>query len=321
MVKIAYHTPSIDVRGTCVSLYDYAHYAETLLGYKSIVVVPKSAEVDPEALRKFVNRFRVLFFEDMKELDKILIQESCDILYCIKYGKNDGVVSNTCKTAVHCVFDLSEPHGDAYAAVSSTLAAKFKYPDHVPHMIGLRPSQTGENMRAQLHIPEDAIVFGRHGGQDTFDLQIAKAAISQIVRTCPDRYFVFLNTPAFDSHPNIHFLSSVVDPDDKNRFICTCDAMIHAQSLGETFGISIGEFSVNNKPVITYSGQVWNDHYRAILGDNAIYYSNKDECYTALHDFDPKKYETMDNNYYREYTPEKVMKVFDKVFVRPLISP
>ena len=48
--------------------------------------------------------------------------------------------------------------------------------------------------------------------------------------------------------------------------------MIHAQYLGETFGLSIGEFSVNNKPIITYGGRVLNDNYKIILKNNAIYY-------------------------------------------------
>ena len=43
------------------------------------------------------------------------------------------------------------------------------------------------------------------------------------------------------------------------------DAMIHGQSLGETFEIAIGEFSVNKKPIIAYNGKVWNDNYKNIL--------------------------------------------------------
>jgi hypothetical protein len=91
--------------------------------------------------------------------------------------------------------------------------------------------------------------------------------------------------------------------------------MIHAQSLGETFGLSIGEFSVNNKPIVTYGGKVWNDHYKNILKDQALYYHNEEECYKLLTTFNPKNWGGKDNNCYRNYSPEKVMKKFKEVFL------
>ena len=103
--------------------------------------------------------------------------------------------------------------------------------------------------------------------------------------------------------------------DEKNRFICSCDAMIHAQSLGETFGIAIGEFSVNNKPIISYNGPVWNDNYKTILKDKALWYTTQEECFNIMNTFDPEKYKNVDMNCYRDYSPEKVMKIFNQVFV------
>lgn len=318
MVKIAFHSLGLDVRGTCVSMYDYAHYSETILGHHSIIIIQEDSINDDDVLRKFKNRFKVIYYSDPIDMDNVLVSEGCHIMYCIKYGTNNGLISKKIKNAIHCVFDLSQPHGDAYAAVSSTLANKYNYPHYVPHMIGLRPSRTSDNMRNTLNIPSDAVVFGRHGGQDTFDLDIAKNAISRIVRDCPNTYFIFVNTPMFDNHPNIHYIDKIVDIDEKNKFICSCDAMIHAQSLGETFGISIGEFSINNKPIITYNGPVWNDNYKNILQNNAIYYCTEDECYIAMKNFNPLNYTNRDNNCYRDYTPEKVMKIFNEVFVKAL---
>ena len=320
MIKIGFNTPLLDVRGTCVSLYDYAHYNEVHLGNVSVVLTPKDADHDDMAYRKFSNRFNVVMYSDLADMDRLLQEHGCDILYSIKYGKNDGILSKVVKNAVHCVFDLSEPHGDAYAAVSSTLAAKFGHPDHVPHMVGLRPSRLRDNMRKQLGIPEDARVFGRHGGRDTFDLDVAKNAIKRAVRDHSDIYFLFVNTPVFDSHPRILFMDKIVDMDEKNRFICSCDAMIHAQSLGETFGLSIGEFSVNNKPIVTYGGPVWNDNYKKILKDGAIYYHDEEECYQAITLFRPEDHANNDNNCYRDFTPEKVMRIFRDVFIIPLVG-
>lgn len=314
-MKIIFHTPQIDVRGSCVSLYDYAHYNETLLGNRSIILTSRISNHDAMAVYKFSKRFKIVYYTDPSEIDPIIEKYACDVLYTIKYGKKDNIVSTKAKTVVHCVFDLSEPHGDVYAAVSETLATKFGKTDFVPHMIGLTPSCTGDNMREQLGIPSDATVFGRHGGQDTFDLEIAKVAIVHAVHDFPHLHFVFVNTPCFHDHPRIHHLGKIVDLGEKTRFIMTCDAMIHAQSLGETFGISIGEFSVNNKPVIAYNGKVWNDHYKNILGDKAIWYLTENECYNIFQTFDPKDYLDKDLNCYKKYSPANVMQKFKEVFL------
>lgn len=311
-MKIAFYTYNVDVRGSCVALYDYAHHNEILLKNKSVIIVPRDSKyTDSIALHKFTKRFEVRFTDDLESS-----VADCDILYVIKYGKNDGVYSKNIKTVIHCVFDLSEPHGDVYAAVSDTLAQKWNTPYFVPHMIGLKPSTTLDNMRKDLGIPETSVVFGRHGGMDTFDLEMAKNAIRRIVQDKPSVHFIFVNTPVFFDHPNIHHLDKICDLDEKNRFICSCDAMIHAQSLGETFGLSIGEFSVNNKPVISYNGVVWNDHHKTVLGKKGVSYSTEDECYNTLINFKkPNPYDNIDYNCYREYSPEKVMEIFKKVFL------
>lgn len=311
-MKILFHTDQIDVRGTCVSLYDYADYNEKLLNGNSSIITNKNGNHDIEAIYKFTKRFNIIYYETIEQLEQTT--KNYDIFYHIKYGKKDNI-NCYCKRVIHCVFDLSEPHGDVYAAVSETLAKKFGRTEFVPHMIGLKPSRTKENLRQNLNIPGNAIVFGRHGGQDTFDLEFAKAAIINSVNLNFNLYFIFVNTPQFYQHPRIIHLSKIVDMDEKNRFIMTCDAMIHAQSLGETFGIAIGEFSVNNKPIISYNGKVWNDHYKNILKNQAIWYNDEKELYDILINFNPEKYKNQDLNCYREYSPIKVMQKFQEVFI------
>ena len=151
-VKIAFHTDFFDVRGTCVSLYDYAHYNETILNNKSIILIPRKGledgnKSDELAIQKFYKRFSINIFpyEDVEHMELILKSEKCDILYTIKYGKNDGLISKVAKTVVHCVFDMSEPHGDVYAGVSEQIAKKFGQTNFVPHMIP-EPSKTTENI-------------------------------------------------------------------------------------------------------------------------------------------------------------------------------
>ena len=248
-------------------------------------------------------------------MNQILEDEKCDIFYTIKYGKKDDVIAKKpIRTVVHCVFDLSEPHGDVYAAVSCTLAKKYNSSVFVPHMIGLKPDNK-ENLRLNLGIPINAVVFGRLGGMDTFDLTFCHNVINKIVVNRSDIYFVFINTPVFSSHNRVIFIESIVNSNEKNRFINTCDAHLECGSLGHTFGIAMGEFSINNKPIIAYNGNVWNTAHFDILKDKALYFKNEDEFYNILNSFNSKDWIHKDNNCYKEYSPENVMKQFNNVFI------
>lgn len=314
-MKIAFHSPSITVRGTENAIFYYALYNEIILGNKSIIITPVSGlfESDMMAIKKFNEKFRILYYTTLPEMEKQI--RDCDILYCIKYGKNDGIMSNKIKTVIHCVFDMSEPHGSVYAGVSRAIASKFERELYVPHMIGLLPSTTGENLRSQLNIPENAVVFGRMGGSDTFDLEIGLNAIRRVLRNFNNIYFVFVNTPVFVKHDNAFFLGKIIEDDDKNKFIVTCDAHLECGTLGHSFGISLGEASVNNRPCICYNGDMWNTSHLQILGEKGIYYGSEDELYNILSTFKPEEHKNIDYNCYREYCPDKVMNEFKKVFI------
>jgi len=319
-MKVIFYTDQIDVRGTCVALYDYAYYNETILQNESVVITRKTSQHNSLAIKKFLNRFRVIFYDSFQELSQIV--KDFDVLYCILYGKKNNEIASltNIKIVIHCVFDLSEPFGNVYCAVSKSLAKKYKSDIYVPHMIGLKPSITRENRRKEFGIPKNALVFGRYGGQDTFDLKFAIEAIREIVRSNSNIYFVFMNTPIFDNHEQIKFTDPVVDSEEKNRFICTCDAYLECGTLGHSFGLSIGEFSVNNKPIIAYKPNsfIWNTSHLDILGESGFYYSNKDEFINTLLNFKKLSFKadsTVNWNRYSEYSPIKVMKIFQEVFL------
>jgi hypothetical protein len=101
----------------------------------------------------------------------------------------------------------------------------------------------------------------------------------------------------------------------KNKFISTCNAGLEASNLGHSFGLSCAEMSVNNKPMMVYNGPVWNTAHIQILGDKGLYFSNEEEFYKLVTTFKNKDYE--DINCYREYSPEKVIKLFDKYCIQP----
>jgi len=112
----------------------------------------------------------------------------------------------------------------------------------VPHMISL--PEHNRNMREELKIPENSIVYGRHGGYEQFDISYVHPIVYKVAKNNPNIYFLFVNTQPFcDSLPNIIHLDKIVDLDKKVEFINTCDAMLWARTDGETFGIAIGEFS------------------------------------------------------------------------------
>ena len=100
---------------------------------------------------------------------------------------------------------------------------------------------------------------------------------------------------------------------NKVKFINTCDSMLHARLDGESFGLSIGEFSSKNKPIITSYGN-YNTHID-ILGDCAIIYNSKESLLLIFRTF------KSDGNWnaYQEYTPEKVMNQFNDIFLNPTV--
>lgn len=308
-MRIAFVTPDINFRGSCVALYDYAEYCESMLGHTSVILAAKKGNCDPKAFKWLSNRFPVCFFDNLDEA-----MDGIDCFYCIKYGKRDGLETEKRPSMIHCVFDMSEPHGTVYAGVSKSLALKFGSGLFVPHMVRPHLFDVG-NLRNQLNIPKDAIVFGRHGGQDTFNLGFAKSMISLVVRSWPMIYFVFLNAPKWDMHPQIIYLDATTDREEKCRFINTCDAMIVPETMGHSFGLSVAEFSVANKPVVCYAGSVWNTSHIDILGDKGIYFQTEEDLFRILTQF--KRCEG-DWNAYREYSPEKVMAEFDRVFLASL---
>lgn len=313
MVKIAFWDNALGERGTSVSLYDYAHFNETILGNTSIILYDSMCESNSSAvIEKFKKRFDVFGLMNWSDVDNALIANGCDILYIIKGGNNDGKFSKVCKTCVHCVFTTYEPHGDVYAPISSWIYGNEdgKYPV-VPHMVYLPESR--DNMRLELDIPEDAVVFGRHGGFQQFDIPYVQKTVYEVALENPHIYFVFVNTQQFcPPIHNIKHLDTIVDLNEKVRFIDTCDAMLWGRSDGESFGLSIGEFSIKNKPV--FATQIGYQSHIHLLKEKAIWY-NEGSIKNLLTTFDSENAKKQDWNAYRDYTPENVMSIFKKVFI------
>jgi len=326
MKIVAFNVSNWSFRGTEVSTYDYAYYNETLLNNKSLIVYPKTRDTSYDNIsvfRKFTKNFECWGYDSYDELEEYLTSKNCGYLYFIKYGtlseypKFKGI-----KILIHCVYTTEQPHGDVYCAVSDCVAKKSSHSNIpvVPHIISLPDIST--DLRTGLNIPQSAIVFGRHGGNDTFDIPFVKDVIINILNTRPDIWFIFAVKPKMLenlSHSRLIFLKSFVDTDIKVKFINTCDAMIHASSLGESFGISILEFCYRNKPVITFAGKIpnvafYNNQHLINLGNEALLYYDSSSLHDRLTMF--KKSNTRDTKQCcQPFTAEKVMQQFNNVFL------
>lgn len=303
--NVLFYENQLNLRGTSVALYDYALYNESILGNKSIIVAPKNSELT--SLNKFQARFSVYLVDHYSEINNI----PHDYFYTLKYGYNDGILSNIAKNCIHVVFPSYDPHGDVYAYVSEWLSQTHgNNSPFVPHMIDL--PDTDANFKQNFNA-QDKFVVGWYGGNN-FEITFAREAVIQVARERKDILFLFMNQEAFCSETNVLFIEGTYDVEQKTAFINTCDVMIHARERGETFGLAIAEFSTKNKPIITFLNSQERNHID-VLGNKGIYYSSKKELIDILMSISKKDIDGKEWNCYQEYTPDKVMDKFNKVFL------
>ena len=323
---VAFWDNALSERGTSVALFDYALGNEQQLGNQSLVLYDGAAANNNQAV---IAKFRAAFGDRLvacagfAAADAALASFGADALYVIKSGERDGKLSQVCRTVVHCVFTTREPHGDVYAAISPAIVQSAN-PDPapvpvVPHIVSL-PHLTDPvrdtRMRERLGISASAVVFGRYGGVGQFDISYVRMAVAQTVLRRPDAWFVFVNTVPFFRHPRVLFLPPIVDAAAKLEYIDGCDAMLWGRSDGETFGLSIAEFSVRCKPVFVTRSAADNAHLD-LLGDRALYYDESTVARMLL-EFQPapRMPDGRSWNAYEQYTAERVMPVFAQVFLQ-----
>lgn len=313
MKNVAFHSNQLGIRGTEVALYDYAHYNETILGNKSYIV--SDANSNLETLKKFQNRFDVFLYNKFEDCSSFIKDKKITNGYFIKAGDNDGKLFPGTINAIHAVFQNKDVHGDRYAYVSEWLAKKMDMPnDYVPHIVWL-PTPT-QNYRKKLNIPEGNIVLGRHGGYNDFDLPFVTSAIYEIAKLRTDITFLFMNTKPFCSDlPNIIYVNGTYNLQNKANFINTCDYMIHARQHGESFGLAIGEFLFNDKPVISWKGGLDSNHL-IVLGDKGLWYNDYSSVFDLLSNLKPSSHvEGTYKHLVDSFTPKSVMRRFNDLFL------
>ena len=319
-MKILFHENELNYRGTSIAMYDYADFNEKYLGNESIIIYDKNCKTNhPLGIEKFTKRFKVYGYDDFSEVERLIQKDKIDLFYAIKNGNNDNIISKECKTVIHSVFKHYEPHGDVYAYVSQWLAEEMsqgKQP-FVPHMVNFYEN-TEEDLRNELNIPKNAKVFGYYGGAQSFNIEFAQSVVKKIASQYKDLYFIFMGVDSFVTKKwwksqlkNLVFLPPSSDLLYKIKFINTCNALLHARERGETFGITVAEFAIKGKPIITYADSPEKNHILE-LGEDAYFYTNAKNLTEILLE---TNLQLSAKESYEKFLPKPVMDSFKKVFI------
>lgn len=315
-MKIGFHSNQLGLRGTEVALYEYAYYAREYLNITPYIISDKNANLD--ALEKFSNTFSVLLYNHFSEVTKFVEVNKLDAIYYQKAGEFDNKVVPNAENLVHAVFQKKQPHGQKYAYISKWLANAMEWPHYVPYIVDITKHLHDMDLRDCLSIPKTSFVFGYHGGKDSFNIPWVKDAVQNVVNIRSDCHFIFMNVEPFgEPHSNIIFLEGTHDMQKKVAFINTCDAMLHARNGGESFGLSVAEFSSLNKPVLTttWANVPLNDlAHIDMLGNKSILYT-PDSLQNILQNIQHSDVKNTDWNAYLNYSSEKVMDKFKQVFL------
>jgi glycosyltransferase involved in cell wall biosynthesis len=339
-MKIGFLNNRIDERGAWQTFL-YAKYCHLLLGHSTAVLYP-TVEYDAffrPKKRPWYDRFLPKSAAparastkphfDQKIADRMIrdgipVVETAwdadfsawDAIYHMKSGENDGFSPRGTRYWVHAVFNAAQPHGDRYIAASQWLSQRDGAP-FVPAIVDL--ATDSQDLRKELGIPAEAVVFGRFGGRDTFDIPWVWDGLEEVVARLSNVYFLFANTDTKKHHKQIISLPTIYDGEvslevQKRRFINTCDYMLHARKRGETFGIAPAEFALCGKPVLTYGKSPEISHIEMLA--HPICYRDQAELVGLVENCASGKTHVEDGGGYRNCTPEKVMAIFDEKFIR-----
>jgi hypothetical protein len=326
-MNIAFFVRHFTERGTEVAIYDYAKYNEEILNNKSYIICFNEATqrclntICFPSVRfsydKFKSKFVIIEINNISDMKHVIEKYNLNFFHTLCSGGNDVYDFNNkqlwgkCKTIKHCVFDTTYPESDFYITISQMLNHKNNTSvPIIPHIVHL--PLVHETLRTELNIPETAIVLGRYGGTCEFNIPFVHDAIKQYLYENENVIFLFMNTDIFYTHPRIIYVDRNIDIEYKVKFINTCDAMIHGRLAGETFGLSIAEFSSKNKPIITcVCGDL--EHIK-LLKDTAILYTSKETLITLFENIKTIIHSRNDWNMYSLYSPDYVMNLFKSIF-------
>ncbi len=308
-MRLLFLTNTLNYRGTTTAILDYAYYNQEILGNESVIAYDKDARYEPDmgnedkVVDDVKTMFRVVNFSN--DIEKVADEVKPDVIYKLDAG---GEVTNksNIKLAHHAVFQFKNDTITAYISkwLSDTMTGG-KTP-FVPHIVEL--PEANKDYREFFGIPKNAIIIGRHGGYKTFDIPYVKEYIRETIDT-HNVYYLFMNTEPFIKHYKVIHINSTNDRQKLSNFINTCDAMIHARNRGESFGLAIAEFLYHNKPVISCFDGVDKNHHTL----TKFLYRDKFTLNDMINNVPRLKGDYKSS--VRNFTPQRVMKSFDKYFI------
>jgi hypothetical protein len=193
-MKLIFHDNSLCVRGTTVALYDYAYYCKHLFNFDvSIMYNRDHFANDEKTIKKFESEFTLVqSYTSNSEMQSLISEQKADVFFMIKHGKYDGIISNSCKNWINAIGPCvrGDIHGDKFFMGSKWLSDVSDGIEYVPYMVNLPDIK--DNLREELNIPSDAVVFGRNGGHDSFNIDFAKKAVIDSLEKRDNIYFLFL---------------------------------------------------------------------------------------------------------------------------------
>lgn len=314
-MKIGFFVYAMNLRGVANSIFKYAYYNETILKNKSYIFFDKSnTQHQKQVIKKFKNNFTTIGLNNLEDINTLKNKINLDLFYA-QIGKySDYKLPKNIKTFIHLIFPqpfyrIKNKNCVFISKWLSKECSNYKIP-YLPFIINSHVSNV--NLRKKLNINNNAIVFGCHGGSESFDLAFVKQVIYRILEKRNDIFFLFLNINKFSNHSNILFLKGTIDNNYKINFINTCDAMLHGRSLGESFGIACAEFAIKNKPIFTYKFSRDRAHID-LLKKKIIFYSSENDLFNLINTFNKNNYKNLNSaNLYKNFTPKKVMNNFRK---------
>ena len=319
-MNIAFYIDEMNFRGVSNSTYIYAKYNQSILKNKSYIFFNnKNYRNQKKVIKTFKRFFTVNGVSNFVEIENYKERLKLDFIYTQKSGNKDNWFSDKIKTIVHALYPqrLSSVHGYNYTFVSNWVSKNFsnnKIP-YLPYIVEIE--QTKKDLRKVLNISRKELVLGCLGGESSFDLKFAQHALVDFVNEKKNITFLFLNINKFIKHRKIKFLKGTFDSTYKKKFLNTCDAMIYGRSLGETFGLSCGEFSLLKKPIISYRFNRHRAHIDHCSKSGYLEYSSKNGLLDILNNFQ-KNSKALSNkkNDYQDFKPKKVMKIFNDLLHR-----
>ena len=283
-IKLGLSEPAFGHRGTLRSMRDYARFARQVLKVDTVLFIQHSEFDADKKMRIEADAGKLIAYTG--SLNDALRSNPVDVLVMQRAGwVEERPTVMPC--VIHCVFTNLITWGEKHTRISECVPSTKNSP--VVHYTVVMPDGDGSAFRARHNIPQDALVVGRHGGYETFDVPFVWQSIAAALEQRPSLYFVFMNTdtpPQFKTHPRVVTVPITADLQDISDFVNGCDAMLHARVYGETFGLACAEFAYFGKPVLSYSiaPADANYHYELLKHDALVLYANQGELTSKLLD-------------------------------------